>query len=54
MELEFDPHAWYRMRRRQIPEAAVYHVIADYDDRLECEDGGPSTPVPGRGGPSGW
>ncbi len=38
MDLDFSPHARMRMRRRQIPETAVYHVVADYDRRLDHAD----------------
>jgi len=26
------------MRRRQVPEDAVYAIVADYDDRLDRDD----------------
>lgn len=39
MVLDFDPHALLRMRRRQIPEVAVYDVIGDYDRRIDRRDG---------------
>ena len=39
MDLVFDPHARQRMRRRQVPEAAIYHVIGDADDVVERDDG---------------
>ena len=39
MDLIFLPHARRRMRRRQIPEVAVYHVAGDADDVLERDDG---------------
>lgn len=38
MEFEFNPHAPGRMRRRQVPEDAVYAIVADYDDRLDRDD----------------
>jgi hypothetical protein len=38
-ELEFDPHAEDQMRRRQLPDAAAYHVVSDPDDVLERPDG---------------
>ena len=39
MVLEFEPHALFRMRRRQIPERAVYDLVGDYDQRVDCDDG---------------
>ncbi len=39
MDLEFDPHARDRMRRRHLPEAAAYHVVGDADEIVERLDG---------------
>ena len=39
MILEFDPHATDQMRIRQIPEEAVYHVVGDYERRIDRDDG---------------
>jgi len=39
MVLEFEPHALFRMRRRQIPERAVYDLFGDYDRRVDRDDG---------------
>jgi hypothetical protein len=38
-ELDFPGHVRQRMRRRQVPEAAVYHVVGDADEILERDDG---------------
>ena len=38
MNLDFDPHALDRMRRRQIPRIAVYHLVAEYDRRVDRDD----------------
>jgi hypothetical protein len=35
----FDPHARDQMAARGIPDVAVYHVIGDYDRRLDGDDG---------------
>ena len=37
--LEFDPHVLLQMGRRELPTDAVYHVIGDYDDRIDRRDG---------------
>ena len=39
MILRFDPHAIDQMRGRHIPDDAVYHVIGDYDRRVDRRDG---------------
>jgi hypothetical protein len=38
-ELHFTDHAQRQMRRRGIPEAAVYHAVEYADDVLERDDG---------------
>lgn len=37
--LDFDPHALDQMSVRQIPQEAVYHVIEDFDRRIDRADG---------------
>ena len=39
MELRFPAHVGQRMRRRQIPEVAVYHIVGDADEIFERDDG---------------
>jgi hypothetical protein len=35
----FTAHARDQMRARQVPKAAVYHVVENADDVLERDDG---------------
>jgi hypothetical protein len=39
MRLRFNSHVAYRMRRRRIPAAAIYHVVGDADRVIERDDG---------------
>ncbi|MCC6174115.1 MAG: DUF4258 domain-containing protein [Chloroflexi bacterium] len=39
MDLTFTAYARRRMRRRGIPEVAVYHVVEDYDRCINRDDG---------------
>ena len=37
-ELTFSHYARRRMHRRHVPEAAVYHIVADADEVIERDD----------------
>jgi hypothetical protein len=39
MHLHFSSHARAEMAKDQLPEAAVYHVVGDFDDRVEQDNG---------------
>ena len=39
MALQFHPHARRQMAGRELPDDAVYHVIGDYDTRVDRDDG---------------